>query len=155
MKFKWQWKKYIDLSQSEMYEILRIRQEVFVVEQNCIYQDIDGLDQHAWHLLARSKNKSGRSDLAAYLRIISPGYHYEEAAIGRVLVSKAFRRTGLGTILVKKGIEYLDSEIQKSSIRISAQAYLIAFYEGLGFVRCSEPYDEDGILHLEMIKTSK
>lgn len=155
MELEWQWKRYKELSQSELYEVLRVRQAVFVVEQNCIYQDIDELDQHAWHLLALSKHDSGTSVLAAYLRIISPGYKYDEAAMGRVLVSKDFRGTGLAKDLIQKAFVFLESEISKSSIRISAQVYLTEFYVAQGFVICSEPYDEDGILHLDMIRNSE
>jgi len=152
--FEWQWKKYTELSQSELYEILKVRQAVFVVEQNCIYQDIDELDKEAWHLLALSKPDSSASVLAAYLRVIFPGYKHNEAAMGRVLVSQAFRGTGLGKVLVKKGIAFLELEIPKTTIRISAQQYLTGFYTELGFVTCSSPYDEDGILHVEMIRNS-
>jgi len=150
LKLEWQWKTYKDLSQRELYEVLKARQTVFVVEQDCIYQDIDGLDHHAWHLLAMSPLETGPPVLAAYLRIIQPGYKYKEAAMGRVLVAKPFRGTGLGNNLVKKGIEHLRSELTQTPIKISAQQYLVAFYEALGFVSCSAPYDEDGILHIEM-----
>ncbi len=139
-------KRFEELTPAELYEIIRERINVFIVEQNCIYHDCDGKDYKAWHLQAREGSR-----LAGYLRILPPGVSYTEASIGRVLVAKDFRRRGLGRTLMNQAIDYILTEMKEKEIRISGQAYLEKFYTGLGFQRVSDVYLEDGIPHIEML----
>ncbi len=139
-------KRFEELTPAELYEIIRERINVFIVEQNCIYHDCDGKDYKAWHLQAREGSR-----LAGYLRILPPGVSYTEASIGRVLVAKDFRRRGLGRTLMNQAIDYILTEMKEKKIRISGQAYLEKFYTGLGFQRVSDVYLEDGIPHIEML----
>lgn len=148
---EWQWKKFIDLTGDELYEILKLRQQVFAVEQLCIYQDIDDLDKSAWHLMAW--NTADSTTLVAYLRIVFPTYKYNEPSIGRVLTAESTRGTGLGKKLMKTAMSQLEKEYPGQAVRISAQQHLEKFYSGYGFKKVSEPYDEDGIAHIEMLKT--
>lgn len=124
------------------------RQSVFVVEQDCPYLDADGLDPKCWHLLGLSPT----DQILAYLRVIPPGLRYEEASIGRVITTAAGRGQGFGRALMEQGISHLRSLYPNASIRISAQQYLEAFYTSLGFRSVSEPYEEDGIPHVEMLR---
>ena len=143
---KYCWKLFVDLSASELYEILKLRQEVFILEQNCIYADIDGFDKLAWHLLGFKNEK-----LEGYVRVIPPGFKYKESSIGRVLTIKYNRGNGLGKTLIQHAITHIQQTYPKHSIRISAQLYLKKFYRDFGFKITSDPYDEDGILHVEML----
>ena len=139
------------LSLTDLYDLMRLRQEVFVVEQNCVYLDADGYDQNARHLLGRD----GEGQLVACLRLFAPGVKYpNEASIGRVCTAASLRRTGLGRELMRRGIAEAERLWPGCGIRISAQAYLLNFYESLGFATASEPYDEDGIPHVEMVRPS-
>jgi ElaA protein len=128
-----------------LYEILKLRQLVFIIEQNCIYEDIDDYDQTAAHLLLL---KNG--ELAGYSRLLPPGKKYNEASVGRIVVSPDFRKLGYGKDVVTKSIEILKNQGHKN-IRIEAQAYLKTFYSDLGFTEDSEIYPVDGIPHLQMI----
>ncbi len=147
----WAWLAFEELSREELYEVLRVRQAVFVVEQNCVYQDVDGLDPTSWHLLGWRKGATGR-ELVAYLRVVFPGGKYPEPSIGRVLTTASVRGTGVGQILMREGINRVAHEYPQLSIRISAQQYLEKFYSELGFETVSDPYDEDGIPHIEMLR---
>ena len=143
---KWQWSSLGDLSAEQVYAILAARVAIFVVEQNCAYQDLDGLDLDAEHLIAWS----GR-EVAGYLRVLAPGTRFEDPSIGRIITTQRFRGTGLGRDLVAKGIERTRLRYPGRLIRISAQSYLEKFYGSFGFKTVSEPYMEDNIPHVEMI----
>ncbi|WP_193164632.1 GNAT family N-acetyltransferase [Microbulbifer hainanensis] len=147
----WQWGKFSDFSPDQLYEVLRVRQAVFTVEQDCAYQDADGKDQSAWHLTAW-RTASPTPEALAYLRVVFPGKKYPEPSIGRVLTAEGARGTGLGRELMRRAVEQIEREYPQSPIRISAQQYLESFYRDFGFVRVSEPYDEDGIPHIEMLR---
>mgnify|MGYP000689930512 CR=1 FL=1 len=149
--YEWKWKRFEELSLDEIYAILRVRQEVFVIEQNCLYPDIDGLDQVSWHLFAQTSNGDESVEIHAYLRVVFPGHKYIEPSIGRVLTAKDARGQGSGRLLLEKAMELMKAEFPKQEVRISAQKYLEAFYSGFGFAPVSEPYDEDGIPHIEMV----
>ena len=141
----WTIKKFDELTLDELYLILQLRNEVFIVEQNCVYNDIDGKDQSAWHFMAIEGN-----NLVAYTRILPPGISYNDPAIGRVLTTPSKRRSGLGRELMKRSIEACDKLFGKSSITLSAQVYLQSFYESLGFIVVGEEYLDDGIPHIKM-----
>lgn len=142
----WTLKKFEELSTRELYEILRLRAEVFVVEQNCVFQDMDNKDQLSYHLQGR---KNGL--LVAYTRIVPVGLSYEDApSIGRVVTSPQIRREGIGKELMERSINELIRVFGKTTIRIGAQLYLKKFYESFGFEQSSDIYDEDGIDHIEM-----
>lgn len=145
------WYTFEQLTKEDLYDILKVRQQVFVVEQNCPYLDVDDLDQHSCHLLAYL-NKNGETQLAGYLRIILPGRKYAEPAIGRLLTTGDVRGKGVGRELMDHAISYIEKEHPGNPIRISAQCYLTEFYTSLGFSMASEPYDEDGIQHVEMLR---
>lgn len=138
-------KHYHELSRDELYDILYLRCEVFVVEQNCPYQDCDGKDKTSDHYMVYDGK-----ELIAYSRVLMPGEAYEEHAIGRVVIKASHRQRGLGKVMMSACIEHIRA-IGGHSIRISAQAYLKAFYESLGFVAVSDQYLEDDIPHLEML----
>ncbi|MBC7568041.1 MAG: GNAT family N-acetyltransferase [Pedobacter sp.] len=140
-------KAFNDLSGQELYDILRLRSEVFVIEQSCVFLDQDDKDQHCFHLSLFSEGH-----LAAYSRLLPAGVSYEEVSIGRVLTSPAFRGTGLGRVLMELSIENCELIFGKGPIRIGAQTYALPFYTSLGFVKHGEVYDEDGIEHVEMIR---
>ncbi|MCT4620234.1 MAG: GNAT family N-acetyltransferase [Marinisporobacter sp.] len=139
-------KKFEELKVEELYEILRMRNEVFVIEQNCIYQDCDEKDKKAYHLLGIENEK-----MVAYLRILERGVSYNEISIGRVLVDQKHRGKGLARELLVKAIDFIEEHLNEKEIRISAQKYLLDFYKSLGFMIASEVYLEDGIPHVEMI----
>lgn len=141
----WLVKKFDDLAPHELYAILRLRSEVFVIEQNCIFQDMDNKDQQSYHLMAWKNEK-----LIGYTRLVPPGVAYDLPSIGRVVTSPAERNTGIGKLIMEKSIEELFRLFGKSKVRIGAQLYLKKFYESFGFVQTSDVYDEDGIDHIEM-----
>lgn len=147
----WQWLRFSELSADQLYEILRVRQKVFTVEQDCAYQDADGKDRYARHLAAWRANTDS-PQLLAYLRVVIPGVKYAEPSIGRVLTAKSARGTGLGRELMRRAIAHTQAEFPGRAIRISAQEYLQRFYREFGFEQVSEPYDEDGIPHIEMLR---
>lgn len=128
-----------------------MRQRVFVPEQNCLYQDIDGLDQQACHLLGW-RQQDGARTLAAYLRCFGPGIKYSEASLGRVLTAAAARGRGIGKALLEQGLRRIEQQFPSQRIRISAQQYLERFYRDFGFAVVSAPYSEDGIAHVEMLR---
>jgi ElaA protein len=143
---EWQWCRLGELSGEQVYAVLAARVAIFVVEQNCAYQDLDGLDSDAEHLIAWS----GR-DVAGYLRVLGPGTRFDDPSIGRIITTQPFRGSGLGRELVTRGIERARMRYPGRPVRISAQKYLEKFYGGLGFETVSEPYLEDGIPHVEML----
>ena len=138
-------KKFNELTLEELYEILKLRSEVFVVEQNCIYNDIDGKDLTSSHIMIKENGK-----IKAYLRALQPGVSYENASLGRVLVSPDARGKGYAKAIVTKGVEYILNNFNTTKITIGAQEYLKNFYSEIGFKPISEVYDEDGIPHLDM-----
>ena len=142
----WEWKSFIDLHRDDLYEILKFRQEIFVVEQKSWYLDVDGLDQASLHLIVRTKE-----NLIGYLRLTPPGKKYIETSIGRVSIHIAHRGEGLGNQLLTMGIEKGKEVYGSGSFRISAQEYLISYYEKHGFKVQGCPYNEDGIPHVEML----
>jgi ElaA protein len=150
MATEWQWSSFEDLSKEDWYAIIMRRQEVFIVEQNCVYQDVDGIDLQAFHLLGW-QGIGVQRQLVAYLRCVFPGVKYPEVSLGRVLSAPAVRGTGIGRELLAQGIAGAERQYPGQDIRISAQLYLEAFYRSFGFERTSEPYDEDGIPHVEML----
>jgi ElaA protein len=150
MQLKWIFKKFNDLDSFELYNILRLRSEVFVVEQNCVYLDADNNDQDAYHLSAYLDDQ-----LVAYTRIISPGNIYKEASIGRVITSSKVRQTGIGKLLMQKSIEAVEELYGKVPIRIGAQLYLKKFYSSFGFIQVSDVYLEDGIEHIYMLRDAQ
>lgn len=146
--YKWHWKTFDQLSAKEVYQILAVRQEVFVVEQDCPYQDADGLDQTSMHLFTMD---DAHQHILAYLRVVAPGEKYDEPSIGRVLTSERARGKGLGKQMTEKAMQLTQQTYPGKAVRISAQEYLIQFYAEFGFETVSEPYDEDGIPHIEML----
>lgn len=149
MDLDFQWKRLDDLSTREMYTIIQAREAVFVVEQACAYQEVDGLDRDSWHL---SVLKDG--ELAAYARVVEPGLKYEEPSIGRVLTLAKFRSLKIGYALVTEAIRFTEAHYPGAGIRIGAQAHLQKFYGSLGFEPVGEIYDEDGIAHIDMVKAA-
>lgn len=143
----WQLKTFEALSPIELYSILKLRGEVFVLEQSCPYVDADGKDLHSYHLLGFVGN-----DLAAYSRLVLPLVSYEEVSIGRVVTSTKYRNKKYGKLLMQKSIEEVQRIFGQVPIRIGAQTYLKKFYENFGFVDMNEPYVEDGIDHLIMLR---
>ena len=149
-EIKWTFSSYHDLSKAQLFDILEVRQEVFVVEQNCPYQDCDAKDKKSTHLMGYEKDV-----LVAYLRIVIPEISYNEPSIGRVLTKQMVRKKGYGIDLMKRAISFCSSTYPKKNIRISAQKYLLPFYRSLGFQELGDVYLEDGIPHMEMLYTSK
>jgi ElaA protein len=141
----WTLKSFEDLKVDELYQIMALRSEVFVVEQNCVYQDLDGKDQKSWHLMG-----SMEGSVVAYSRLLPQGISYSDASIGRVVTSPDKRRLGLGKTLMQESIASIEKLFNTKKIRISAQYYLLDFYQSLGFVAIGESYLEDGIPHQEM-----
>ncbi len=148
---EWQWSAFDALAPNDVYRMLKLRQDVFILEQTCLYPDIDDFDQQAWHLLGWH-DVDGKRQLAACLRCLAPGEKYAEMSLGRVATSPAARGAGIGRELLVQGIARAESLHPDRRIRIGAQRYLERFYAGFGFVTCSAPYDEDGIEHVEMLR---
>ena len=146
LSLNWTYKHFTALTTQELYTILSLRSEVFVVEQNCVYLDTDNKDLDAWHLCGWQDDV-----LVAYVRILAPGISYEEASIGRVLTNPAFRKNGYGVELMNVAIEKTLQQFNVQKIKIGAQLYLLNFYSNLGFIQTSEVYMEDGIPHIEML----
>lgn len=139
-------KDYQQLTKEELYDLLQLRSEVFVVEQDCVYQDIDGKDQKALHVLGYKNNQ-----LIAYTRLFKPGDYFNEASIGRVVVRDTERTHKYGYDIMKASIDAVTKYYTQSEIRISAQTHLKRFYSNLGFKEVGEEYLEDGIPHINMI----
>ena len=144
----WDCKKFEGLTAHELYAILQLRSEVFVVEQQCVYQDMDNKDQLSWHLMGWQNGK-----LVAYTRLIPAGVSYPEVSIGRVVTAPSARRTGLGKELMRESLQQLINLFGIVPIKLGAQLYLKNFYESFGFTQSSDVYLEDGIEHIEMVKT--
>ena len=142
---QWSLKHFNELGLSELYALMRLRQVVFSVEQDCAYEDADGADLDAYHVLGFQAGQ-----LHAYARILKPGARYEQASIGRVITASEIRGTGFGRELMRVAIEHCAQLFPEASVRISAQARLEKFYQSLGFVSDGEPYQEDNIPHLVM-----
>ncbi|WP_454052013.1 GNAT family N-acetyltransferase [Clostridium sp. Marseille-Q7071] len=142
----WKLKKFEELTTLELHNIVRERINVFVVEQNCIYEELDGLDLKSYHLFKEENN-----NVIAYLRIIPKGLVYDEVAIGRVLTVKEYRGKGIFTELVEKAINFIENELNEKSIKISAQEYLRKAYGKFGFKEVSEVYLDVNIPHVEMV----
>lgn len=145
MKIEFVVKSFEELSTIELYKILKLRSEIFIIEQNCVYQDIDDKDLKCHHLMCLVDG-----NLAGYTRIVPPGLTYEDASIGRVVTGSGYRGLGLGKQLMEHSIKGCKEILKESKIRISAQFYLLKFYNSLGFKEVGSPYDEDGIPHIEM-----
>ena len=148
-KIIWKQKKWEELNKKNLHEILQIRSEVFVVEQKCVYQDIDNKDPKAIHLYGKIKNK-----IVAYSRIFNEGDFYKEISFGRALVLKNQRGKGLGNELVQKSIEIIKGNWPNKKVKISAQAHLNNFYKKHGFIEKGKEYLEDGIPHVSMERFS-
>lgn len=138
-------KRFNELSTRELYEILKLRAEIFVVEQNCPYNDLDDKDYECIHIFLKEKNQ-----IIAYIRVLNPGISYPDSSLGRVLVSKFARGRGLAKKIVQIGVDYIFNELNEKSITIGAQNYLKNFYETFGFKSVSEVYLEDNIPHIDM-----
>ena len=147
---RWQWSRLENLATRELYAVLAARQQVFTVEQHCAFQDADGYDLAAWHLLGWTAAIAAPA-LAAYLRILDPGSKYAEPSIGRVLTMPPNRGTGVGRALMEEGVARCRAAWPGQPIRIAAQQRLEAFYASLAFRTVSPPYIEDGIAHVDMM----
>lgn len=146
----WKIKSFTELSVTELYEILRIRQAVFVVEQTCNYLDADGYDDKAVHLWAETNG-----EILAYCRLFEAGIKYQEASIGRVLTNSNYRNLSLGKTLMKFALFIIEARFRAGDVRISAQDYLLKFYSEFGFQDTGKKYLEDDIPHTEMLKSYK
>lgn len=149
IQIEWEIKPFKGLSTDDLYELLHLRVNVFVVEQNCAYPEIDGRDRHpeTYHLVG--KNRDG--NIVAYLRILPPGLSFKQVSIGRVVVEKSIRGQGISRGMLQKALDWIERIWPGADVKIGAQVYLTDFYQSLGFEAVSEPYDEDGILHIDMI----
>lgn len=145
MELQWKFSAFDELSNPELYAILQLRNAVFIVEQNCVYQDLDGKDLQGIHICAWQDNQ-----LAAYCRVLPPGISYPEASIGRIATALTYRKAGYGRQLVQSAIDLALEKFDCKNITISAQAYLQHFYESFGFVKTGEMYLEDDIPHIKM-----
>ena len=142
-----QTKSFSELNTNDLYQLLQLRSAVFVVEQECLYQDIDGRDQEAFHVLGFKNDR-----LVAYTRIFKPGDYFEQPGIGRVAVTEDERSKGYGYQIMKASIQFIEQQFNTSEIKVSAQTYLKSFYNNLNFYQVGEGYLEDGIPHISMLK---
>ena len=142
---RWRFAPFAELSPGEIHDMYRLRVEVFIVEQDCVFQDVDGADPPSWHLLGYAGDR-----LVAYCRLLPAGVKFDEPSIGRVITSPSVRGTGMGRVLMSEAMKRAAQMWPGAQIRIGAQAHLERFYNEFGFVKVGEPYDEDGILHIEM-----
>lgn len=144
---QWQWREFEQLTNQQLYDLLKVRQDVFVIEQECFYPDMDGLDQDCLHLLGYDGEQ-----LVGYLRLIPAEIHQSgNVALGRIITLIEKRSAGIGSVMVKLAMEYCRENYPAKHIQLSAQYHLVAFYEKFGFSCISEPYDEDGIMHIDML----
>ncbi len=143
----WTWKNFDQLSLEQLYDAIHLRQQVFVVEQQCLYPDADGFDPACLHVLGYDDAGA----LMAYARILPPGVRYEEPSIGRVIVAEQLRGKGIGEILMRQALLRAAALYPGAPVRISAQARLERFYRRLGFVSVGELYDDVGIPHIDML----
>jgi ElaA protein len=146
MQPKWKIKPFNALSLSELYEVLQLRAEIFIVEQDCVYQDIDGKDAKALHLIGEYDGR-----IVAYARLFKPGDYFDDASVGRVVVKQEFRDKKWGHDLMRESLKAIAENFGEGSVTISAQLYLQKFYEAHGFVTIGESYLEDDIPHIRMI----
>ncbi|WP_042277390.1 GNAT family N-acetyltransferase [[Clostridium] dakarense] len=142
----WIIKTFNELTTDELYNILQLRNEVFIVEQECPYQDIDDKDRESYHLFLKKDN-----EVIAYSRILKKGVSYEQASIGRVIVKKDYRGGSIARDMLLKGISFIENNLNEKEIKIQAQAYLDKFYSSLGFEKTSDVYLEDNIPHMDML----
>nr|WP_315223462.1 GNAT family N-acetyltransferase [uncultured Flavobacterium sp.] len=147
MELKWKIKPFGALTAHELYDLLKVRSEIFVVEQNCVYLDLDGKDKQALHLIGEYDDK-----IVAYARLFDAGISFDNASIGRVVVHADYREKKWGHDLMREAIGGIKTHFDKDKITIGAQLYLKKFYESHGFVQTSEMYLEDDIPHIEMIR---
>jgi ElaA protein len=147
MQIQWMLKKFEELTPFELYAILQLRNEVFVVEQNCVFQDADDKDQFSYHLMGFNHDK-----LIAYTRLVPAGLAYEQVSIGRVVTSPSVRRSGAGKELMQRSIDAVYKIFGVQPIKIGAQLYLKKFYQSFGFKQVGDIYLEDGIEHIYMVK---
>jgi ElaA protein len=150
MTIDWHFAPFARLTPQQVHDLYRLRLAVFVVEQNCVFQDIDGVDPQCWHLLGYSA-----SGLVAYCRLLPAGLKFAEPSIGRVITAPSVRGTGMGRVLMREAMMRARELWPGQALRIGAQAHLENFYNEFGFVKDSEPYDEDGILHIEMLRKQR
>jgi len=141
-------KPFKELTTQELYNVLQLRSEIFVVEQNCVYQDMDNKDQKALHVLGFKKG-----NIVAYTRIFKPGDYFENASIGRVIVSQNQRKNSYGNDIMNASIKAVKDYFNETTIKIGAQCYLKKFYNNLGFKEIGDEYLEDGIQHIHMIRS--
>jgi len=146
----WQWSRFNELTTDDLYAVVQLRESVFIVEQNCPYPDADGRDLNAWHLLGWGQTPSERT-LLAYARIFEPGVRYAEGSIGRVVTAPPVRGTGIGRALMAEALRRIESLAPGRPVKIAAQRRLEEFYLGFGFKTISAPYEEDGIIHVDML----
>jgi ElaA protein len=146
---RWTWHAWSALTADRLYAILRLRSAIFVVEQDCVFQDMDGRDPHCEHLCG----EDSAAALVAYLRLVPPGVRTAEVALGRVVVAREARGRGHGRAAMHEGLRRCGERYPGHPVRVSAQQHLERFYEGLGFRRVGSPYDEDGIAHVDMLRT--
>lgn len=142
----WIFKTYDELTVDEFHDILQLRIDIFVVEQNCPYSELDGKDKKAWHFYGKRDNR-----ILAYTRIFKPGDYYQECAFGRVVVHPDFRGQQLGYELVERTLVFMKDLFGDVSVKIGAQQHLEKFYGSFGFTQVGDPYIEDGIPHIHMI----
>lgn len=150
-ELNWQFSRFDDLQIRDWYAASAARIEVFVLEQNCPFQDSDGADPHSWHLLGWTR-ENGPAELAAYCRIVDPGIKFPEPSIGRVVTPRAFRAKGYGRLLMAEALARHDALYPALANRIGAQARLERFYQDFGYQTMSDVYIEDDIPHLEMLR---
>ena len=153
---RWHYSHFDDLSLLDLHDLYQARVGVFVLEQKCPFQDVDGVDPSCWHLIGRAPSPlgegRGEGPIHAYCRLVPPGLKFEEPSIGRVLTTEPGRGTGAGRELMAEAIQRAETLWPGQAIRIGAQQYLERFYGTFGFRTVSEPYDEDGIMHVVMLR---
>ena len=155
---EWRWKPFPALTAIEVYDMLEARNAVFIVEQQCVYNDVDGLDKDAWHLFAYSRGDAAGAaqagakgpQLAGYLRVLLPDATDTDVRIGRVLTTSAFRRIGLGSAMLAQALKHIVAQWPDAAIKLHAQAHLQMFYGAFGFEPISDVHDDDGIPHIWM-----
>ena len=155
VEMNWKTKPWTDLSRDELHAVVRLRVNVFVVEQDCPYSDLDGKDLRGWHVWAEDQSLDKGGAAAAYARVLAPGVSYAEPSIGRVATRQDCRGQGVGRELMERCIDVCERVWPGTSVRISAQCYLEGWYEELGFESVGEPYLEDGIPHIQMLRSAR
>jgi len=151
---KWNAKAWRDLSRDEFHAIIRLRVDVFVLEQDCAYSDLDGKDLRSWHVWAEDQCSSTGASAVSYARVLAPGVSYAEPSIGRVATRRDRRGAGMGKELMRRSLEVAERLWPGQGVRISAQCYLEEWYGDLGFTSVGEPYLEDGIPHIQMLRSA-